>query len=90
MPDLQPTFPTTHRVRLDPAGRMLIPARLRQRLNVKEGDTLLLTESESGLRIQTLAEVVKETQDYVRQFIPAGVSLVDELLQERRDEAARD
>ena len=35
-------------------------------------------------------EAIKEAQKIVREFIPAGVSLADELIQERRSEAERE
>lgn len=79
-----------YHVKLDSAGRVLIPARLRQKLHVREGDTLVFTEDQAGAHLQTLAEVIKQSQDYFAQFAGPGVSLVDELLQDRRDEAARE
>jgi hypothetical protein len=36
------------------------------------------------------AGAIRELQDQVRRRVPEGVSLVDELLAERRAEAARD
>ena len=33
---------------------------------------------------------IKRAQDIVRKYIPKGVSLVDELIAERRHEAARE
>ena len=79
-----------HHVRLDSAGRVVIPAELRRRWHLDKGDTLLLVEEPSGVRMQTMKQVVQESQAYFRQFIPAGVSLVDELIAERRAEAARE
>ena len=82
--------PQHHRVRLDKAGRIVIPAGLRRHWHLKTGDTLLLTEEASGATLRTLDNVIKETGAYFKRFIPAGVSLVDELLADRRDEAARE
>lgn len=82
--------PTHHHVRLDSAGRIVIPAELRKRWHVDRGDTLILTENPSGVQLRTMAEVVQETQDYFREFIPAGMSLVDELHADRRLEASRE
>ena len=79
-----------HHVRLDAAGRVVIPAELRRRWNVDKGDTLLLTEDASGVRLQTMDEVIRQIQEHFSQLIPPGVSLVDELLADRRAEAARD
>ena len=79
-----------HHVRLDAAGRVVIPAELRRRWQIDKGDTLLLVEEPTGVRLQTMAQLIQESQAYFRQFIPPGTSLVEELLAERRDEAARE
>ena len=57
-------------------GRVVIPAEIRQTMDIKEGDTVLLE--------------LREAQAMVRKFVPAGVSLADELLAERHAENARD
>lgn len=79
-----------HHVRLDAAGRVVIPAELRRRWGIDKGDTLLLIEEPSGIRLQSIDQVVRESQAFFRQFIPDDVSLVDELLADRRAEAARE
>lgn len=76
-----------HHLRLDAAGRIVIPAELRRRWRVEPGDTLLLTEDDTGVRLRTLNEVIRETQKYFRSHIPEGTSLVDELLAQRRADA---
>jgi hypothetical protein len=42
------------------------------------------------LRLRSHAQVVKDVQEYFRQFAKLGVSVVDELLAERRAEAQRE
>lgn len=83
-------FSCQHRVRLDSAGRVVIPAELRHRWNVDQGDVLLITEDASGVRLQTQAEALQQAQDYFCALASAEVSLVDELLAERRAETARE
>lgn len=82
--------PLQHHVRLDSAGRVVIPADLRRRWQVDQGDTLLITEDSSGVRLQTQAEALRQAQEYFCALAPANESLVDELIAERRKEAARE
>jgi len=42
------------------------------------------------LRRWSREEAVRQAQELVRQHVPEGVSLVDELIAERRTEAARE
>lgn len=79
-----------HHVKMDTAGRIVVPAGIRHRLGVDPGDTLVLKEEDGGIRIQTLSQIIAESQAYFRKFIPKGVSLVDELTAERRAEAERE
>jgi AbrB family looped-hinge helix DNA binding protein len=77
-----------YRVRVAAGGRIVIPAEVRQVLGVKEGDELILYPSDGGYRVSTVELVVKEAQAYFRQFKRPGTSVVDELITERRQEAA--
>jgi hypothetical protein len=43
---------------------------------------------DGALRVRTMEQVIKEVQASVRQYVPEGVSLVDELIADRRAEAA--
>lgn len=79
-----------YRVRIAAGGRIVIPAEVRQELGVKEGDELILSPSESGYRMSTVEQVVREAQAYFRQFKRPGVSVVDGLLEERRQEVAKE
>ena len=78
------------RARVDASGRIVIPAESRLRKQVKEGDMLVVEEDDSGVRIMTLDDAIHAAQEYFQKVIPKGVSLVDELIEERRQEAARE
>ena len=43
-----------------------------------------------SLRIYSRAQAIRLAQKIVRKHVPEGLSLVDELLQERRQEAANE
>jgi bifunctional DNA-binding transcriptional regulator/antitoxin component of YhaV-PrlF toxin-antitoxin module len=78
------------RVAMDKHGRILIPAAIQQAMNAKAGDVLFLQCRKGELRIQSRMQRIAKAQALVRQYVPAGVSLVDELIAERRAEAKRE
>lgn len=83
--ELQPA-----KVRLGPDGRVVIPAAFRDALALKDGDVMIASLEDGELRLATMAAVARRVQAIVRQFVPEGVSLSDELIAERRREAARE
>jgi AbrB family looped-hinge helix DNA binding protein len=80
--------PARRRTRLNENGRIVIPAGFRKRLGISAGDQLVLWIADDELRIASLKRHVLRAQRLVRRHVKAGVSLVDELIAERR-EAAR-
>lgn len=82
--------PEQYTLHLGARGRLVLPASLRERLELKEGDRLVLTvEADGSLRLVSLREQVRKLQGIFKDIAP-GVSLADELIQERREEARRD
>lgn len=80
----------SYRAKVDPSGRIVIPAELRIRLGIAEGDELIVESDGGHVVVKTSEQALKDAQAYFASFVPPGVSLVDELLRERRDEAARE
>jgi AbrB family looped-hinge helix DNA binding protein len=78
------------KVRLDAEGRVTIPEHIRNRLSLKEGDTLVVSADGDAVRLLTIPAAVRRAQAIVRRFVPEDVSLVEELLEERRKEAERE
>lgn len=78
------------KVRLGPEGRVLVPAPFRERLGVKEGDVLFARLENGELILLTPQAAARRAQAIIRRFIPEGVSLVDELIEDRRREAERE
>jgi bifunctional DNA-binding transcriptional regulator/antitoxin component of YhaV-PrlF toxin-antitoxin module len=76
--------------RVDADGRIAIPPDFLHALGLNENDAVILTVEEDAIRLMSLPASIRRAQAYVRQFVPAGVSLVDELLAERREEAKRE
>ena len=77
-------------VKLGKSGRIVIPRKFRQSLGIKEGDELIVLLEGEELKLFTRRQGIKRAQAIVRQYIPEGHSLSEELIKERRAEAARE
>ena len=75
--------------RVDRRGRITIPAVLRRELGLKPGTAALLTPDSPELRVVSRAEQVRRALEAVRRYVPAGRSLSQELIAQRRREADR-
>lgn len=78
------------RVKLGENGRVVIPAEVRKDLNLQTGDDLLLTVEDGEIRICSQRQAYEKARSLVQRFIPKDVSLVDELIAHRREEAGRE
>jgi AbrB family looped-hinge helix DNA binding protein len=75
--------------KLEPSGRLLIPAALRQKLNLAPGAEMIIQESDGILHIHTRQAAIRKVQQYFARF-DNGRSMSEELLQERKAEAERE
>ena len=78
------------KTRLGQGGRLVIPTEYRRRLGLESGDEVLMRLDEEGLHLSTPAQAIARAQALVRRYIPEERSLSDELILERREEAARE
>lgn len=77
-------------MKMSEGGRVVIPVEIRQAMDIKEGDTVLWELREGKALLTTRLAQLREAQAMVRKFVPAGVSLADELIADRRAENTRD
>lgn len=75
------------RAKVDPAGRVNIPAEVRSRLGISCGDEVIVREQEHGIRIETFQQALRRAQKYFTGLTGSDASVVDELIRERREEA---
>jgi AbrB family looped-hinge helix DNA binding protein len=76
------------RVTLGEQGRIVVPAEMRRALGLRPGDQLVVRTEDNRLLIEKVEAV---EQRLLARFagVAPGVSLVDELLAERREWASR-
>ena len=82
--------PVQGRTKLSPNGRIVIPAAIRETLGFRPNETLVMDVHEGALRVETYSQRIERVQRELARLIPAGVSLADELIADRRAEALRE
>lgn len=78
------------RTKVTQGGRIVIPVDMRRRLGIEIGGDVSITLDGESIRILTQKESIKRAQALVKKFVPKGVSLVDELIGDRRREAVNE
>jgi AbrB family looped-hinge helix DNA binding protein len=71
-------------------GRIVLPASYRNALGLCVGDDVLLEREGDEVRVLSRMGAVRKAQEEVARYVPPEVSLVDELIADRRAEAARE
>jgi antitoxin PrlF len=74
------------KIRVGADGSNVVPVTLSEALGLKEGDVLFARVQNGEIHLLTTTAVARRAQAIVREFVPEGVSLVDELLEDRRRE----
>ncbi len=85
--------PETHSMWLDvdADGRLIIPPALRENLGVATGGKILFKRGADGVwTLSSVEQAIKRMQEIFAPYAKPGVSLVDELIAERRAEAERE
>lgn len=76
--------------RIASGGRIVIPAEFRKELGAQVGDEVILRMHDGEVHIMTRLQAIRKAQALVRNAVPRGRLLSQELLQDRRKEAKRE
>ncbi len=77
--------------RIEADGRIQLPPQILEQLDFEVGQDVELEIEKRTLRVSLArAERLKRAQDLVRKYVSPDVSLVDELIKDRRREAEND
>jgi bifunctional DNA-binding transcriptional regulator/antitoxin component of YhaV-PrlF toxin-antitoxin module len=85
-PEMTPSDQPHVKIRVSADGSIVVPAMLSEPLGLKEGNVVFARVHDGEIHLLTPTAVARRAQAIVRQFVPEGVSLVDELLEDRRRE----
>lgn len=72
------------------AGRMNLPADMRRALGLSGAGRVIVTQEGDGLRIMTMKQSLKHVRELARPYRPKEGYASDELISDRRSEAARE
>ena len=91
-PPYQPPGPSplVQKTEIGKGGRIVIPAAMRAALGVKEGEPLLLIMEGDTLKVMSYFGNLRKMQAEISALGQPGASWVDELIADRRREAARE
>ena len=78
------------RVRIDGAGRIVVPVGMRRALEIRDGEELTISLEDDGIRLRTLDVALARVRAIARRRRQDDGSVVDAFLAERRAEAASD
>ncbi len=77
-------------VRVSDGRRVVLPAEACKALGVEVGGTVIIDVGADGVALRSFDTALAEFRSLLATKVPQGVSLVDELLAERRLEAERE
>ena len=78
-------------VKIIEGGKLVIPASMRRAMGISRGDTVVVELLREGeLRVRPLGSAIREAQEIVRKSVRRDRSLAEELMRERKQDAARE
>jgi AbrB family looped-hinge helix DNA binding protein len=78
------------RLKVDAAGRVLIPADIRAAMGLSEGGTVLAWLEQGELRVVGIEAAARRAQQLARAKLGPNARLAEELIADRRAEARRE
>ncbi len=86
----EPSSVGRRRLEIGADGRILIPAELREAMQVSPGDTVSVWVDEGELHIISRSVGLLKMRKIVNEHVPEGVSLVDDFIKEKRIAEAKE
>lgn len=83
-------MPQRTKLKISENGRVVIPADFRKALGVASGGEIILRWEDDELRITTMRQHIERAQRRSKRYVKPGVSLVEELIAERREAGRRE
>lgn len=83
-----PKHSMSRRVRVDAAGRIVLPADIRKALEIHNGDVLVMSVDDRTVRLHTIDTALERVRAIARRKRATDSSLVNQFIAERRTEAA--
>lgn len=77
-------------MKVSDGGRVVIPSEIRKLMAINEGDTVLWELRDGVATLTTRLAQLRQAQEIVKKRVPEGISLVDEMIANRRAENASD
>ena len=71
-------------------GRIQLPASMRSAAGLSDGDTVVLELIDGEIHLRSQKAMLARVRARLRPFVEDGVSVVDELIADRRAEAERE
>jgi antitoxin PrlF len=75
------------RGKLVSGGRLQVPAEIRRTLGLADGDPVLLRVVDGELHVRPVHNALERVRSRLRAHVPAGTSLSDEIIADRREAA---
>ncbi|HWA89192.1 MAG TPA: hypothetical protein VG889_04110 [Rhizomicrobium sp.] len=85
-----PDVRRARRIEVQADGTVTLPAVLLAAVGIPQGGVLLARFDDDEIKMMTPETTTRKIQAEMRKYVPEGVSLVDELIAERRAEAKRE
>jgi len=76
--------------KIDKSGRIVLPQALRMAKHLDNGEDLVVSIENGLIVIRTFDEALNRLTAQFRESLPINVSLADELIAERQEEAANE
>lgn len=76
--------------KMSDGGRVVVPAKIRKRLGIAVGETILfeIHEDDNTIRLSSRKQAIRRAQEMFQKHVSPNIPLVDELIADRRREAA--